>query len=99
MSTLKQMQQNAHEAADQLKTLAHPARLLILCLLSEGEHSVSDLLAYTDLSQSAFSQHLSVLKAKQLVQYRKEAQVVYYSLKDEDVKKILAVLYELYCSG
>lgn len=98
MKQISQMQQNAKKAALMMKALSHESRLLILCLLTQGEMCVSDLQAYSDLSQSAFSQHLSVLRKEELVKIRKESQTVYYSLADENVNKILQVLYEIYCS-
>ena len=94
---IKDMQENAKQAAKVLKALSSESRLLILCLLTQGEMCVGDLLKYSDLSQSAFSQHLSVLRKEKLVKVRKESQTVYYSIKDQNVEKILTVLYEIYC--
>lgn len=54
-------------------------------------------LEYTELSQSAFSQHLKVLRDNGLVKTRKEAQMVYYSIRDENVLKVLKTLYKIYC--
>ncbi|GAL18257.1 transcriptional regulator ArsR family [Vibrio maritimus] len=73
------------DVADVLKTLAHPDRLFVLCQLVEGEMGAGQLQENSDLSQSAFSQHLTVLKKAELVSVRKESQHVYYSLKDERV--------------
>jgi len=56
---LARMHANADEAADLLKTLSNPHRLLILCFLAEGEISVADLNDRLPLSQSALSQHLA----------------------------------------
>ncbi len=97
MKQINEMQQNAKKAALMLKALSHESRLLILCLLTQGEMCVSDLQEYSDLSQSAFSQHLSVLRREGLVKVRKESQTVYYSLLNQNVEKILKVLYEIYC--
>lgn len=97
MNQINEMQQNSKKAALMLKALSHESRLLILCLLTQGEMCVSDLQEYSDLSQSAFSQHLSVLRKEALVKVRKESQTVYYSILDKNVEKILKVLYEIYC--
>jgi len=96
-SDIKQLKANAQEASVLLKSLAHPERLLILCQLVQGELCVGELLKQSQLGQSAFSQHLSVLKRNALVKTRKEAQMVYYSLADEKVNAILTTLYDLYC--
>ena len=94
---IKQMQENATKASQMLKAISHESRLLILCLLVKNEMSVGELAKYSDLSQSAFSQHLSVLREKGLVKARKESQTVYYSIKDENIAKVLETLYSIYC--
>ncbi|MGR5094409.1 ArsR/SmtB family transcription factor [Vibrio maritimus] len=85
------------DVADVLKTLAHPDRLFVLCQLVEGEMGAGQLQENSDLSQSAFSQHLTVLKKAELVSVRKESQHVYYSLKDERVIGLIQQLHSLYC--
>lgn len=92
-----QMKDNASKASSLLKAISHESRLLILCLLLRKEMTVGELAEYSDLSQSAFSQHLSVLRSKGLVKTRKESQNVFYSVKDPAVKKILEALYSIYC--
>jgi DNA-binding transcriptional ArsR family regulator len=94
---MQNIQENAKKAAEMLKAISHESRLIILCLLSQGEKTVGELLVHSSLSQSAFSQHLKVLRDKELVKTRKESQTVYYSIKNEDVMKILNSLYEIYC--
>ncbi|BCD91224.1 hypothetical protein fh0823_13630 [Francisella halioticida] len=94
---LMQMKDNASKASSLLKAISHESRLLILCLLLRKEMTVGELAEYSDLSQSAFSQHLSVLRSKGLVKTRKESQNVFYSVKDPAVKKILEALYSIYC--
>ena len=94
---LMQMKDNAKQATSLLKAISHESRLLILCLLLRKEMSVGELAEFSDLSQSAFSQHLSVLRKEGLVQTRKESQTVYYNIKDPAVKKILEALYSIYC--
>lgn len=92
------MVQNADSAAALLKSIAHPARLLVLCQLVEGESSVGDLQPMTGLSMSALSQHLAVLRDMELVDTRREAQTVYYSLTDSPAVAVLNALYSEYCA-
>ncbi|AEE26755.1 Transcriptional regulator, ArsR family [Francisella hispaniensis] len=94
---LMQMKDNANKASSLLKAISHESRLLILCLLLRREMTVGELAEYSSLSQSAFSQHLSVLRNNGLVKCRKEAQNVYYSINDPSVTKILEALYSIYC--
>ena len=90
------MQENATKASQMLKAISYESRLLILCLLVNNEMSAGELAGYSDLSQSAFSQHLSVLRVKGLVKIRRESQTVYYSIKDENITKILETLHFMY---
>lgn len=91
------IKRNVAKAATLLKALANEQRLLILCHLLDGEHCVSELWAKSDLSQSAFSQHLAKLRADSLVKTRKEAQTIYYSLANNNGRKILEALQKIFC--
>lgn len=91
------MAEHADQAATLLKALAHPARLLVLCRLVEGECSVSELQPLVGLSMSALSQHLSVLRELDLVATRRESQTIYYSLVPGPAVGVLDALYAAYC--
>ena len=88
---------SSNDVASMLKNLANPHRLLILCLLSEGESSVGQLAKHIDLNQSPLSQHLARLRADGLVKTRKESQTVFYSIADPNVEKIIGTLHSIYC--
>lgn len=87
----------AAEAAALLKSLAHEARLMVLCQLVEGEHSVGALQDVTELSQSALSQHLARLREDGLVSTRREAQTIFYRLADPKAARVLETLAAIYC--
>ncbi len=89
---------HADEAIKQLKALANVNRLMILCILSEGELSVSQLNEMIDLSQSALSQHLAKLREDNLVITRRESQTIYYSIAEGVAKNIINVLHGHYCA-
>ena len=91
------MRSHATDAAQLLRALANDKRLMLLCLLVEGEHSVSELNAKVELSQSALSQHLAVLRADGLVCTRREAQTIYYSLAEGPAQRIIETLHGIYC--
>ena len=93
---LQDMQSCAPKALKLLKTMANEKRLYILCNLLEGELSVNDLADRVELSQSALSQHLAILRQEKFVQTRKESQTVYYSLHGEDTQQVMALLHKLY---
>ncbi len=94
---IKQFRNQADKAAALLKALAHPVRLLILCQLIEAEKTAGDLWQNSDLSQSAFSQHLAILRKDNLVKTRKKAQTVFYSLANKQSIQILELMHKLYC--
>lgn len=94
---ISEMEQNAQKAAQLLKSLANPSRLMVLCHLSKAECTVGELEKLVGLSQSALSQHLARLREEDIVQCRREAQSKFYSVKDEKTRKLLDSLYDLYC--
>ncbi len=91
------MRAHAGDAARLLRALANDKRLVMLCLLVEGERSVGELNARVELSQSALSQHLALLRADGLVNTRREAQTIYYSLADGPAQRIIETLHGIYC--
>lgn len=92
------MQEHAGEAARLLKAIANERRLQVLCLLAGGERSVGDINALLDLSQSALSQHLAVLREENLVQTRREAQTIHYSLVPGPAAEVMKTLHQIYCT-
>lgn len=92
-----QMQENAARAVRVLKCLANESRLMIICVLTEGELSVSGLNERIPLSQSALSQHLAVLRDQDLVTTRRESQTIYYSLTQSEAVSIIERLHDIYC--
>lgn len=89
--------EHADAAVRLLQALSNRNRLLVLCLLAEGEKSVGTLLAQVPLSQSALSQHLAVLRRDGLVATRREAQTIFYSLKDDKAARVVELLHDMYC--
>ena len=96
--TADAMVAQSETAAELLKAIANAQRLRILCMLIEGELSVSQMNQRLALSQSALSQHLAVLREKNLVSFRKNAQTVIYRVADGPVTTIIQTLHDLYCS-
>lgn len=97
ITPVDQMRDRAGEVAGFLKTLANENRLLVLCVLLEGEQSVGQLNSRIDLSPSALSQHLAWLREAGFVQTRRESQTIYYQLADERVTTLMALLKQWFC--
>lgn len=95
---MQDMLVNSAKAVKLLKAVSNERRLLILCHLLEGELSVGELNLKLELSQSALSQHLALLRRHKLVKTRKEAQTVYYSLNSNEVEALIGLMHKLYCS-
>ena len=93
----EELLENASRAADFLKNLANSHRLVVLCALAGGEMSVSELNKAVPLSQSALSQHLSALRASELVLTRRESRTIYYRLNGDNALKIIEVLQSIFC--
>jgi ArsR family transcriptional regulator, virulence genes transcriptional regulator len=88
---------NSLKASSLLKKLSHPDRLLILCHLSMGELSAGELAKKSELGLSAFSQHLGILRNANLIQSRRVAQTIFYSIKDDSTLLILNTLKQIFC--
>ena len=91
------LRRSASEACALLKVLANPDRLLLLCQMTQAEHSVSELAAATGVEQPTLSQQLTVLRLNGLVATRREGKQVYYSITSENALQVMQVLYALYC--
>ncbi|WAJ71564.1 metalloregulator ArsR/SmtB family transcription factor [Catenovulum adriaticum] len=92
-----QLEKNAEQAESLLKALSNKHRLMILCLLEEGELSVSQLNDQIRISQSSLSQNLAWLRREQYVKTRRDAQTIFYRLNDANVSKIIHVLHSIFC--
>jgi DNA-binding transcriptional ArsR family regulator len=88
---------NARDASEFLKALSHEARLVILCMLIEGEKSVGEIEQILKLRQPAVSQQLARLRADGLVETRREGKNIYYSLARSDVREVIEALHKAFC--
>ena len=94
---LDELRSNAHRASRLLKALSNERRLMVLCYLSQGEKSVSELERAIGLGQSALSQHLARLRRDAVVTTRRDAQTIYYALASAEAVAVIQTLYDLYC--
>lgn len=91
------MVDNATTASNFLKAISHEGRLMILCHLVHGEKSVTELEELLSARQAAVSQQLSRLRLEGLVIPRRDGKAIYYRLADDRPRKMLEVVYELFC--
>ncbi len=97
-AVLDQMRFAAEEAANVLRSIGSPYRLMILCLLVEREKTVTEICDAIGARQSLTSQHLTRLRLDGLVKAERRGHFAYYSLTDTVAKEIVAVLYRHYCA-
>lgn len=88
---------NAASASALLKALANPDRLLLLCQLSQGERSVSELEQLLGIQQPTLSQQLGVLRREGLVATRREGKLIHYRISSPEALAVIATLYQLFC--
>lgn len=94
---LDRMMDNATIATNYLKAISHEGRLMLLCHLSSGEKTVTELEELLSARQAAVSQQLGRLRLEGLVQPRREGKTIYYSLADNRSRQIISLVYDLFC--
>lgn len=92
------MIEQAQAAAAFLKALAHEGRLMILCHLSAGEKSVTELEQLLQSRQAAVSQQLARLRLEGLVSCRRDGKTIYYALHDPKAARLVGVVYDMFCA-
>lgn len=95
---LDQLMRKARKASNFLKAVSHESRLLLLCLLAERERSVTELENILSLRQSAVSQQLARLRYDGMVDTRRDGKTIYYSLANDDVRRVISVIYDIFCT-
>jgi DNA-binding transcriptional ArsR family regulator len=93
------MAAKAKEASDFLKALAHESRLMILCILCEGEKSVTEIEHALGLRQPTVSQQLARLRADGLVAARRSGKAIHYRIASENARIIIGAVHEVFCRG
>lgn len=96
-SVLIEHDKEIEQAAFALKAMSHPLRLKIMCVLGASEMSVQDIVEQVGTTQSNISQHLAILREKEVLCTRKDANRVYYRIADPRTLKLIALLREVFC--
>ncbi|MDY0029055.1 MAG: metalloregulator ArsR/SmtB family transcription factor [Pseudobdellovibrionaceae bacterium] len=91
------MNKSAEKAAELLKILSNSKRLMIVCHLAEGEKSVNELAEMLGMRASTVSQHLQILRLSKLVETRRNAQTIFYSLTHAASEDVIMALYKNFC--
>jgi DNA-binding transcriptional ArsR family regulator len=91
-------EEDIQQAAHAIKSIAHPLRLKILCVLGDMEISVQDIVEQVGTSQSNISQHLAILRDKGVLVSRKEANKVFYRIGDLRTLKLIGMMRDVFCT-
>ncbi len=89
----------ARAASGLLKALSHETRLLMLCMLCQGEKSVTEIEQFLGIQQAVVSQQLARLRSDKVVQTRREGRQIYYRIADPQLAELISVLYKMYCGA
>jgi ArsR family transcriptional regulator len=91
--------EDVKDVAALLKTMSHPIRLKILCLLQEKEMAVGDIREEVKTTNANVSQHLSILRNQGIVSSRKDANFIYNKIEDGRVLELIAKMRDLFCEA
>jgi ArsR family transcriptional regulator len=89
--------EDIERASLSLKAMSHPLRLKILCVLGDNEISVQDIVDAVGTTQSNISQHLAILRDKDILASRREANRVYYRVNDARTLRLISMMQDVFC--
>jgi DNA-binding transcriptional ArsR family regulator len=98
ISEMMGQEENVEIAARALKAMSHPLRLKILCVVGDQEVCVQDIVDAVGTSQSNISQHLAILRDKNVLATRKDANRVFYRVADRRTLQLIVMMREVFCS-
>jgi DNA-binding transcriptional ArsR family regulator len=97
ISDMMAHEEQVETAARALKAISHPLRLKILCVVGDQEVCVQDIVDAVGTSQSNISQHLAILRDKDVLTTRKDANRVYYRVADKRTLQLIVMMREVFC--
>ena len=89
--------EHVEKIAAMLKTMSHPIRLKILCLLQDKEMTVGDLRAEVKTTNANVSQHLTILRNQGIISFRKDANFIFNQIKDPRILQLIQTMRTLFC--
>ncbi|WP_457600837.1 ArsR/SmtB family transcription factor [Hydrogenivirga sp.] len=92
MNTTVANEEKLEELAEFFKALSHPVRLKIISILIEGKQCVKNLGEVLNMSQPSVSQHLSILRSRGIVGWKREGSIICYYIKDDRILKLYDML-------
>ncbi|MDA8160804.1 MAG: metalloregulator ArsR/SmtB family transcription factor [Desulfobacteraceae bacterium] len=90
---------DVEHVAAMLKTMAHPIRLKILCLLQDKELTVGEIREEVKTTNANVSQHLTILRNKDIISFRKDANFIFNKISDPRILELMATMKNIFCPG
>lgn len=94
---MKLKEEDVKNVAALLKTMSHPIRMKILCMLQDGEMAVGDIREEVKTTNANVSQHLSILRNQGIISSRKDANFIYNKIGDERILELMSTMHRLFC--
>lgn len=88
---------DVENVASLLKTMAHPLRLKILCLLQDKEMAVGELRDEVQTTNANVSQHLTILRSKGIISFRKDANFIFNKIADARIIELMGTMKKIFC--
>jgi ArsR family transcriptional regulator len=95
---LSEKEEDIIRATNALKAMAHPLRLKILCALQDAELPVLEIVDQVGSSQSNISQHIDILRTKDIVESRRDGNKILCKVKDKEILNLVANMQDVFCS-
>lgn len=89
--------QDVEHVAGMLKTMAHPIRLKILCLLQDREMTVGEIREEVKTTNANVSQHLTILRNKDIISFRKDANFIFNKISDPRIIEMMSTMKSIFC--
>lgn len=97
LNLFEMKEENILKASKALKAMGHPLRLKILCVISDGELPVMDIVAKVGTTQSNVSQHIDILREKEIITSRREGSKIFCQIADKEIISLLQAMHATFC--
>lgn len=91
-------EENINKASRALKAMGHPLRLKILCVIGENELPVMDIVKQVGTTQSNISQHIDILREKEIITSRREGSKILCKVRDHNILQLMGVMQSTFCN-
>ena len=91
-------EENINKASKALKAMGHPLRLKILCVIGEQELPVMDIVKHVGTTQSNISQHIDILREKEIITSRREGSKILCKVRDRNILKLMDAMQQTFCA-